>query len=124
MLIWVKVEECPMFRFFNGVRYSNFNQLRIIQANITLTMEQAYEGLSYPIEIEREVFENETMKRTEKEKFYLDIPPGIDNNEVIVIKNMGHEDKMEIKKFVLEYIKPHTLFKRRGLDLLIEKKIH
>ena len=117
----------PNIRIFhNGVPVNhNFNQLRPIQTNITLTMEQSYEGLSHPVEIEREVFENDTMKKTEKETIYVDIPAGIDNNEVIVMKNVGHEDKNGNKGDlrVRIHIKPHSLFKRRGLDLVLEKKI-
>ena len=91
---------------------------------IEITLEQAYNGLQYPLEINRWIMEGKT-KRVETEKIYVDIPKGIDNNEIIMIREKGNmmseSNKGDIKIFVK--IKQHSSFKRHGLHLIIEKTI-
>lgn len=96
-----------------------------IVKTIEINLEQAYNGIQYPLEIERWVLEENDQKRVETEKIYVDIPKGIDNNEIIIIKNKGNivsdSNQGDIKIFVK--IKQHPVFKRHGLHLIIEKKI-
>jgi DnaJ-class molecular chaperone len=115
------------FRVYqNGVDVTP-NQLKKpvpIVKTIEITLEQAYSGLQYPLEIDRWIMENEE-KRVETEKIYVDIPKGIDNNEIIIIREKGNilseTNKGDIKIFVK--IKQHSFFKRHGLHLIIEKTI-
>lgn len=51
----------------------------------TITLSKAYTGYNMPIEITRWIVEN-NVKREETETIYLPIPRGIDNNELIILR--------------------------------------
>ena len=91
---------------------------------ITITMEEAYEGINKPIEIERWIHSN-GVKKVEKEKIYVPIPSGIDNQEIIILKDKGNimneNATGDIKIFVT--VKNDTHFVRDGLNLIYKKKI-
>ena len=60
------------------------------------------------------------------EKIYIDIPCGIDNNEMIILRNSGHIINDMLKGDVKVFIKvlnDNTKFKREGLDIIIAKDI-
>ena len=112
--------------FKNGVPV-NIPQLRKpvpIVKTIQITLKQAYTGINIPLEIER-WYQEADMKKVEKEKIYVDIPQGIDDNEIIIVKNKGNvlneNNKGDIKIFVK--IENQTKFKRKGLDLIYKKKL-
>lgn len=113
--------------FFNGSPM-NFQQamnkpIPIIKS-LQITMEQVFNGASLPLEIERWILENGT-KVFEKETIYVDIPIGIDENEMIVLRDRGNiiseQCKGDIKINIL--IQNNTAFKRSGLDLILDKTI-
>jgi len=91
---------------------------------ITITMELVLSGGKLPVEIERFIVEH-GHKILEAETIYVDIPKGIDDNEIIILRDKGNinsEDcKGDIKLFVK--INNDTHFERRGLDLIINKNI-
>lgn len=91
---------------------------------ISVTIEQILMGFMLPVEIERWIIENGS-KIFEKETIYVDIPKGIDDNELILLPDKGNilnnACKGDIKLFV--NIVNNTLFKRSGLDLIFEKSI-
>ncbi len=74
-----------------NVNTSSFKKNITLTTNIKITLEQAYNGCQYPVEIERFIYED-GYKIKEKEKIYINIEPGIDNGEIICIKNKGHEN--------------------------------
>jgi DnaJ-class molecular chaperone len=92
--------------------------------SLQLTMEQVLNGTSVPIEIERWILENGT-KIFEKEIIYVDVPAGIDENEMIVLRDRGNimneHSKGDIKLNIS--IQNNTEFKRSGLDLILDKSI-
>lgn len=116
----------------NGQRvhiFRNGQPVNIIQKpdslNITLdiNLEQAYAGAKVPVEITRSIF-NLNEKCSEKEVIYIDIPMGIDNNEIITLTDKGNikdEQKGDVK--VVIKVKNKTEFQRKGMDLIYEKKI-
>ncbi len=116
----------------NNVNSSNFNTFPMrprkkpnpIIKNVTIDINQAYEGVNIPIEIERTIEEQKRM-RHEKETIYVDIPEGVDNNEIIVIKDKGNitfdDTKGDVKVFIT--IKNDTIIQRDGLNLLLNKTI-
>lgn len=111
--------------FRNGVPVHNPMQRAIpIIKNIEITLQQAYTGCKIPIEIERWIMVDGN-KQMEKETIYIDIPEGIDENEIIILKDKGNviseNNKGEIKIFVK--ITNNTQFIRRGLDLFYKKEI-
>jgi curved DNA-binding protein len=90
----------------------------------TITLNKAYTGYNMPIEITRWVVEN-SVKREETETIYIPIPRGIDNNEIIILRDKGNilseNNKGDIKIFIK--IQNDTEFVRNGLDLLLNKTI-
>jgi len=92
--------------------------------NETITLNKAYTGFNMPIEITRWIIEND-VKREETETIYLPIPKGIDNNEMIIIRDKGNmineTNKGDIKIFIK--ITNDTDFERNGLDLSLHKTI-
>jgi len=87
-------------------------------------MDIVLSGGKIPVEIERFIIES-GHKIVETETIYVDIPKGIDDNEIIILRDKGNvnsEDcKGDIKLFVK--INNETNFERRGLDLIINKTI-
>jgi len=92
--------------------------------NITVSIEHVLIGSTVPVDIERWIIENGT-KVFEKETIYVDIPKGIDDNEMIILRDKGNSmnelNKGDIKLFV--HVENNTPFKRSGLDLIFEKSI-
>lgn len=95
-----------------------------IMKSLQITMVQVFTGASIPLEIERWILENGT-KVFEKETIYVDIPQGIDENEMIVLRGRGNiiseQVKGDIKINIL--IQNNTAFIRSGLDLILDKTI-
>ncbi len=94
-----------------------------IVKKLTITMELAFQGGSIPLTVERwQALNGE--KTTETENIYIDIPCGIDNNEMLILREKGNiidNNKGDIKIFVV--IENNTEFRRDGLDLIYEKEI-
>ena len=95
-----------------------------IMKSLQINMEQVLNGASVPLEIERWILENGT-KIFEKETIYVDIPQGIDDNEMIILRDKGNiisdNCKGDIKVNIL--VQNNTAFKRSGLDLILDKTI-
>ena len=94
-----------------------------ITQQINITLENAYSGLTLPVEIERWVHENGT-RRPEVETIQIEIPVGIDNNEIITLDGKGntHETMRGDVKLVVNVLS-NDIFHRIGLDLCYRKKI-
>ena len=90
----------------------------------TITLCKAYTGYNMPIEITRWIVEGD-VKREETETIYIPIPRGVDNNEIIILREKGNvlaeNNKGDIKVFIK--IQNDTEFVRNGLDLIMNKTI-
>jgi curved DNA-binding protein len=88
----------------------------LLTIQLEITFEQSYSGCSKPIKLERVV--NQTV---ETETIYVDVPRGIDDNEVIIIPNKGHHGVhgMGDLKICIRLLK-HETFTRNGMDLYYE----
>ena len=113
--------------FFQSGQPINFQQLQkptAILKNINIKISQVLTGANIPLEIERWIMEN-GMKVFESETIYVTIPKGIDEGELILLKDKGNvineTCKGDIKIFVK--IENDSMFKRAGLDLVLEKSI-
>ena len=92
---------------------------------IEISLEDAYNGINYPIEIERWIMVG-NEKRHEKEKIYVNIHKGIDNGEIKIVRDKGHVINDSLKGDVKVFLKINNSkgeLKRQGLNLLCEKKI-
>jgi len=115
--------------FFAGGPDNFFGQRQLekpipIIKNISIEIEMVLSGGNIPIEIERWIIENE-IKVFEKETIYVPIPKGIDDNEIILLKDKGNVINEQCKGDVKIFVKINntTIFKRQGLDLILEKEI-
>ena len=90
----------------------------------TITIQKAYTGYNMPIEITRWILEND-VKREETETIYIPSPRGVDNNEIIILREKGNilseNNKGDIKVFIK--IQNDTEFIRNGLDIILNKTI-
>jgi DnaJ family protein B protein 4 len=90
----------------------------------TITLSKAYTGYNMPIEITRWIVEGD-VKREETETIYIPIPRGVDNNELIILRDKGNSlsehNKGDIKVFIK--IQNESEFTRNGLDLILNKTI-
>lgn len=99
------------------------NYPSLLFESITITLLDAYKGCKIPLSINRYIIENNT-KINQKETIYIDIPEGIDDNEIITLKEKGNKingqkGDVEVKVIINNY----TLFERNGIDLIYRKSI-
>jgi len=117
----------PNVRIFQNGIPVNMEQRRkppCIIKTIEITLKQSFKGINFPLEIERWVKEGDT-RRVETEKLYIDVKQGVDNNEIILLENMGNITDNNVKGDIKLYIKVtnHTEYIRDGLDLIFKKTI-
>jgi DnaJ-class molecular chaperone len=95
-----------------------------IEKQITITIEQSFHGCNLPIEIERVIVRGEERTK-ETETIYIPIPPGIDNNEKILLQNKGHcvNDVVNGDVYLTIQVINQSSFQREGLDLFFKKNI-
>jgi DnaJ-class molecular chaperone len=115
----------PHMQFFTMDQLNrNMNKPMPIIKNIELTMSKTYTDSNVPVEITRWIVEN-GMKREENETLYVAIPKGIDNNEMIILREKGNilneNNKGDVKIFIK--VTNDTEFTRNGLDLVLHKII-
>lgn len=114
--------------FHNGMPINinqNHNQKpQSIMVSITVPIDKILTGTTVPIDIERWVMEN-SNKVFEHETIYVSVPKGMDEGELIVLKDKGHVVNENCKgdiKIVVK-IENNTNFQRQGLDLILQKTI-
>jgi DnaJ-class molecular chaperone len=121
----------PGFNVFNGgpggamhfVQHGLQKPIPIVK-NVTISLEQVFNGVNLPIEIERWLVEGNN-KVFEKETVYVTIPKGIDEGEILVLREKGNVINEKIKGDIKIFIKiePTKSYQRRGLDLFMTHKI-
>ena len=87
-------------------------------------MELVLTGSTIPLEIYRWILEN-GIKVHETETIYVTVPQGIDDNEMIILRDKGNVINETVKGDVKVFVKiiNETEFKRSGLDLILERNI-
>jgi DnaJ-class molecular chaperone len=113
--------------FHNGFQVNPPNFLQkpaSIIKNIVVPINKILTGTIIPIDVERwlihdghKIFENETL--------YVTIPKGIDDGEIVILKEKGNISRDDCKgdiKIIIK-IENNTEFKRSGLDLIYVKII-
>jgi DnaJ-class molecular chaperone len=118
----------PKIHVFRGGPQMGFTQAlqkpTPIIKTVTINMEQVLLGATIPVDIERWIVENGN-KVFENETVYVTVPKGVDDNEIIVLRDKGNILNDEIKGDLKLFIKVEntTQFERKGLDLIIKKPI-
>ena len=96
-----------------------------ISKKIEISLEEAYSGINFPLEIDRWIMVG-NEKKNEKEKIYVNIQKGTDNGEIKIVRDKGHVINDTLKGDVKVFIKINegkSDLRRQGLNLLCEKKI-
>ena len=91
---------------------------------IKISLYDSFKGCKLPIKIKRWISEN-NKKIEQEETIYVDIPKGIDNNEIITIKDKGNR-LSSINRGDIEIkvnIEKDNYFERNGIDLIYKKTI-
>ena len=121
----------PTMRVFQNGREVNMPSFAMpmqkpipIIKTIQIPIDKILTGTTVPVEIERWTT-NDGLKLFETETIYIQIPKGIDEGEIIVLRDKGNvideTNKGDIKLSIK--IVNDTEFKRNGLDLILEKSI-
>ena len=99
-------------------------KVETIEIKLEITIEQAYNGCTIPVVVERSVTEG-NLKYNELETLYINVPKGIDDYEIIVIEGKGNVYSSKLKGDVKIFItvKGNGIFDRKGLDLIYHKNI-
>jgi len=95
-----------------------------IVKTVSLTLEQCYNGCSIPLEIDRQVPDNDIIK-IEHETIHAQIPKGVLQGDTIILNECGHMNEAGMKgdiRIIINVLQ-HGLFKVEHLDLSIEKTI-
>jgi DnaJ-class molecular chaperone len=95
-----------------------------IMKQIDLPFEQAYSGCTLCINVDKWTVKND-IKIHEIEPVYINIPPGIDNGEMIIMRDCGNTLSPDLKgdiKFIVKVV-PSEMFERQGMDLLLKRTI-
>lgn len=110
------------FRIFCNGGSASIRPPSIVKT-VLIQFEKVLMNLKIPIEINRFI-QDQNIKTEEMETIYVDVPMGIDEGEIIVIKGKGNiinNFRGDVK--ICVKIQNDTEFKRVGLDLLFEKTI-
>ena len=97
----------------------------LISINATVTLEHVCQGATVPVEMERWNVNSEGVHELSSHVEYISVPMGAENGEVILLSNRGNETgdgtRGDVK--VTFMVEEHPLFKRNGLDIVVEKNI-
>lgn len=91
---------------------------------VSLTLEQCFNGCSIPLEIDRQVPDNDVIK-VERETIHAQIPKGVLQGDTIILNDCGHMNEVGMKgdlRIIINVLQ-HQIFKVEHLDLVVEKTI-
>jgi len=91
---------------------------------ISVPIDKILTGTVIPVDIERWIIQ-ENNKVFEMETIYVTVPKGMDDGEIIVLRDKGNVLREDCKGDIKLFIKiiNETEFKRSGLDLILDKTI-
>ena len=115
--------EPIIFTMYDHQQQSSPHPILPIEIKVDLTLQQAFTGAQVPIMIEREIKTGNNSYR-EQERIYVNIPPGIDTDEIITIPEKGSQHngiKGDIK--IQISLKHSEVFERRGLNIIYNHTI-
>ena len=91
---------------------------------LDISFEQAYSGCTLCVDIDKWVMQN-GIKVIETEAVYVNIQAGIDQNEIIIMRDCGHTIDADLKGDIKIPVKigESALFERQGMDLVHKRTI-
>jgi hypothetical protein len=97
----------------------------LISVNASVTLEHVCQGATIPVEMERWDINSEGVHELNHHIEYISVPKGAETGEVIILSNRGNEnsngERGDVKVTII--VEEHEIFKRSGLDIVIEKRI-
>lgn len=108
---------------FNAQFKQSLQKPQPIIKKIKISISQAFSGGSIPLDIERNIIEG-FRSTSENETIYITIPPGVDDKEMIIMREQGHiinSQKGDVKVFIT--VTNDTDFSRDGLDISIKRSL-
>ena len=104
--------------------FKQLNKPPPIIKNVSISLQQAYHGGDITIGIDKQVSKN-MIRYQEHQELSITIPQGIDENEVMVLRGLGHSmsDDLHGDIKITFSIKNDTIFQRQGLDLVYKKQL-
>ena len=106
-----------------NINNQNYIYIESITIDILITYEESYNGSTKPLNITR-LINNYNIISKENETIYIDIPEGIDNNEIIIIENKGNCYNNNYGNIKINIaLNKHQYFIRDGLNLHYKKDI-
>ena len=111
-----------------GLHEQIFQQMskpQAIQVMVNITLEQVYHGASVNVEFERQITKD-MIRCSEIDSLTIDIPPGIEENEMMIIQGKGHAIsergiKGDVK--IIFKVENNTIFTREGMDMKYSRTI-
>ena len=129
--IIIKQNYSKNYKLNNGLNNQIINKENLIYEKynndifkvVEITFIQSYTGCSIPLSINRTIIHNNFINE-ESETLYLNIPKGIDNNEIIIIENKGNNINNNYTniKITIKLLE-HNNFTREGLDIYFKLKL-
>jgi hypothetical protein len=120
-----EIPRTPRFQNKTGFASSQNVKPPLISINANITLEHVCQGSTIPVEMERWDINSEGVHVLSKHTEYISVPKGTENGEVILLSNHGNEaadgTRGDVK--ITFFLEEHEMFKRNGLDILVEKKI-
>jgi DnaJ family protein B protein 4 len=112
--------------FQNGqsINVNALNKPPPIIKNVAISLEQSYTGDQIPVQIERWLFED-GIRKIENETLYIPIAKGMDDKEIIILREKGNVMDANLRgdvKIIIS-IQNSTPFKRNGLNLHMDREI-
>ena len=107
----------PGHQQFHANFFHQIARPETIQKTVQISLEDSYNGLTIPVELN--YFEiNGNQQENKKDSIYINIPPGIDNNETVEIKDKGNiiNGNCGGLKLIIQ-VNKHPYLQRKGLDL-------
>ena len=106
--------------FYENIMNSNMED---IIKELHISYEESYNGSIKPLNIQRQLLNNNIIKY-ENETIYINIPQGIDNEELILVNNKGNvfNGNYSNVKIIIKLLK-HQDFNREGLDIYYNTSI-
>ncbi len=117
-------ENIHVFQNGRPVNVNALNKPPPIIKNVAISLEQSYTGDQIPVQIERWMFED-GIRKIENETLYIPIAKGMDDKEIIILREKGNIMDANLKgdvKIIIS-IQNSTPFIRNGMNLHMEREI-
>jgi len=110
--------------FSNDMHSPIFKQAPpVLEKKVDITFEDSFKGNNIPIVIEREI-KMGNLSYVEEEKVYITIIKGIDDGEILIVKEKGNnynDTKGDLKLHI--HIIPQHEYERKGLNIIQKQNI-